>query len=95
MNKKSIDTLKIGIIQQISLLEDALVLHQIEQLLWQLTAKQNAETIQRLAKPTRLRLDLPNLKKQQGFTVFNEKRFHELIDLLNIQEPIEILTKKL
>jgi hypothetical protein len=85
MNKKSIDTLKIGIIQQISLLEDALVLHQIEQLLRQLTAKQNAETIQRLAKPMRPHLDLPNLKKQQGFTVFNEKRFHELIDLLNIQ----------
>jgi hypothetical protein len=50
MNKKSIDTLKMGIIQQISLLEDALVLHPIEQLLRQLTAKQNAETIRRLAK---------------------------------------------
>jgi hypothetical protein len=95
MNQKSIDTLKIGIIQQISLLEDALVLHQIEQLLRQLTAKQNAETIQRLAKPTRPRLDLATLKKQQGFTVFNEKRFHELIDLLNIQEPVEFLTKQL
>jgi hypothetical protein len=95
MNQKSIDTLKIGIIQQISLLEDALVLHQIEQLLRQLTAKQNAETIQRLAKPTRPYLDLPTLKKQQGFTVFNEKRFHELIDLLNIQEPVEFLTKQL
>jgi hypothetical protein len=44
MNKKSIDTLIIGIIQQISLLEDALVLHQIEQLLRQLTAKLSSVT---------------------------------------------------
>jgi hypothetical protein len=95
MAKKNIDTLKMGIIQQISLLDDALILHQIEQLLQQLVAKQNLEVIQRLAKPTRPRLDLEQLKKQQGFTVFDENRFHQLVDLLNIQEPVEILTKQI
>jgi hypothetical protein len=95
MDIKKIDTIKRGIIQQISQLEDALLLLQIERLVRELMARQNAETIQRLAIPTRPRLDLEKLKKKQGFTVFNEQRFNQFVQLIHLQEPIEILTKQL
>jgi hypothetical protein len=86
----TIAALKVNLIQQITHIEDSALLMQLDKIIHELHQEDTA--VQRLsANPTRPFLDLENLKKEQGYTNFDEKRFDELIKELSIEEPIETL----
>ena len=89
----SAESLKLDIISQITLLNDATVLAQIAHVLKQNTPKNKAAVLHKLNKPRINTLDIEALKKEQNFTQFNRPRFDQLIKELNIQEPIEQLLK--
>ena len=86
----SAESIKLDIISQITLLNDATVLAQLAHVLKQNRSKKN-DMLSQLNKPRRKTLNIDVLKQEQNFTQFNRPRFDQLIKELNIQEPIEQL----
>lgn len=87
------DTLKVHIISQIMEMRDAYFLAKLDKLIQE--AKEEADILQRLAKPRRKKLDTEWLKKAQGFTNFNIQKMNELRQSIHLQEPIETLMQML
>jgi hypothetical protein len=87
----SAESIKLDIINQITLLNDATVLAQIAHVLKQNMPKNKSAVLNKLNKPRKKTLDIELLKKEQNFTSFNRPRFDQLVKELNIQEPIEQL----
>ena len=81
--------LKVNLIQQITNIENDALLMQLKKIINELNSEENV--LQRIARPTRAFLDLENLKKEQGYTKFDEKKFDELLKSLAIEEPFEDL----
>lgn len=87
------DTLKVHIISQIMEMRDAYFLAKLDKLIQEV--KEEADILQRLAKPRRKKLDIEALKKAQGFTNFNIQKMNELRQSIDLQEPIETLMQML
>jgi hypothetical protein len=91
--------LKLRLIHTITLSEDLEWLQYLEQLCLQATQLRQSplspqpNSLKKLAKPRSKKLDIEKLKKEQGFTQFNQVEFDKLVRSLNIQEPIEDLIK--
>ena len=49
------------------------------------------ETLEKLAKPMRKKLDLEELKREQNWKPIDRKEFDRLVKELDIQEPLEQL----
>ncbi len=88
----SSESLKLSLIRQISVLDDATLLAQLDTILKQYPSK-NDDILKKLSTPRRKTLDIEQLKKEQNFTQFDRARFDQLIKELDIQEPIEELLK--
>jgi hypothetical protein len=91
-----ISEIRLRLIRQITEEEDLNLLLAMQQLFQNAPQKSKLErqrVIKRLHKPPTLKLDVEALKKKQNFTQFNRARFDQLIQELNIQEPIEQLLK--
>ena len=86
----SSESVKLQLIRQIAVLDDATVLAQLATILKQNPTK-NDDILRKLTKLRRKTLDIEQLKKDQNFTKFNRARFDQLIKELDIQEPIEQL----
>lgn len=86
----SSESVKLHLIRQIALLDDARLLEQLAAILKQNPPK-NDDILRKLTKPRRKTLDIEQLKQEQNFTQFNRVRFDQLIKELDIQEPIEQL----
>ena len=86
------ESIKLHLISQIALLDDATVLAQLEDVLVKNPSK-NKDILKKLSTPRKKKLDIELLKKEQNFTQFNRIRFDQLVKELNIQEPIEQLLK--
>jgi len=88
------EALKLEIISQITLLNDAKTLAKVAKVLKNKPANKE-KILKKLAKPTKNKLDIEQLKKEQKFTAFNRTRFDELIKELDIQESIEQLIQSI
>lgn len=86
------ESIKLHLISQIALLDDAKVLAQLEDILVKNPSK-NKNILKKLSTPRKNILDIEQLKNEQNFTQFNRTRFDQLIKELNIKEPIEQLLK--
>ena len=86
----SSESVKLHLIRQIAVLDDATLLAQLATILKQNPPK-NDDILRKLTKPRRKKLDIEQLKHEQNFTQFNRARFDQLIKELDIQEPIEQL----
>jgi hypothetical protein len=95
----AISNLKLRLINVITLSEDVELLQYLEQLCLQTTQLRQSpllpqkSALQKLTKPRPKKLDIEQLKKEQGFVQFNRIEFDKLVRSLNIQEPIENLIK--
>jgi hypothetical protein len=95
----AISNLKLRLINVITLSEDVELLQYLEQLCLQTTQLRQSpllpqkSVLQKLTKPRPKKLDIEQLKKEQGFVQFNRIEFDKLVRSLNIQEPIENLIK--
>ena len=89
----AISNLKLRLITAITLSEDVELLKILEQLCLQTTQLRQSPllpqkaVLQKLARPRPLKLDIEKLKKEQGFTQFNQGEFERIVRSLNIQEP--------
>ena len=83
--------IKLSLIEQIMATNDAAELRKIDSAIKNIQL--HAEPLSRLARPTRKRLDIEELKKEQDFRPISKKKFHEKMDQLTWEESVEDLLK--
>ncbi len=91
MTNQSLDTLKVKLIARISALSSEEVLHQLEQILMPSESANPADMLHRLTRPMPKKLDIDALILKQGFKGVDRARFDQLVQKINIQEPLEQL----
>lgn len=91
----SVEALKLELIDTIMALKDAQKLRKIKATIRDLWPQEedNDDVIKRLNKPMRKRIDIEELKEEQGYKPINKEEFFKKIDALDIEEPLEELLR--
>lgn len=82
------------LIVQITLLNDEESVRQVEDFVSDLEkrpAEWQLEKLKKLAKPMRKKIDIEELKREQNWKPSSQAEIDELIEKINLQEPIEQL----
>ena len=91
MTNQNIDALKISLIRRISALSNEEMLRQVERLLMPNESADPSDVLYRLARPMPKKLDIDALILKQGFNGVNRPKFNQLIEKINLKEPLEQL----
>lgn len=91
MTNSSIDALKISLINRISALSNEEMLRELEQILMPRESANPSDILYRIARPMPKKLDIDALILKQHFKGVNRAKFDQLIQKINIQEPLEQL----
>jgi hypothetical protein len=73
--------------------QDESRLHAVEATLAAAHQSDQEELLRRIAKPTRRKLDIEELKREQNYSEPNQERLEYLIKELAVEEPLEELLK--
>lgn len=94
MNSQTLDSIKMNLIVEITHLDDEKSLRRIAEVIGEekkRPTEKQLETLEKLAKPMRKKLDLEELKREQNWKPIDRKEFDRLVKELDIQEPLEQL----
>lgn len=94
MAAETLDKRKMNLIVQITLLNDEKSVRQVEDFVNDLEKRpteRQLEMLKKLAKPMRKKIDIEELKGEQNWKPSSQKEIDELIEKINLQEPIEQL----
>jgi hypothetical protein len=83
------ETMKLSLIRQIMETNDTAELKKIDSAIKKIQSEDNS--FQHLVKPTRRRLDIEAIKKEQNYLPVDKKVLHQKIRELDLKEPIEQL----
>lgn len=85
----TLESRKYQLIEQITGIEDEILITKLEELLKQLD--KGDQVFFHISKPLKEKLVLDQLIEEQGFKSVDRERFDQLVDEINIEEPIEDL----
>ncbi|MBP8239929.1 MAG: hypothetical protein KAX50_08210 [Saprospiraceae bacterium] len=88
-----LEALKLDMIRKIMDEQDVSRLEAINATLSQSHQSDREEILHRIAKPTRRKLDIEELKREQNYSEPNQERLEYLIKELAVEEPLEELLK--
>jgi hypothetical protein len=88
-----LEALKLDMIRKIMDEQDESRLHAVEATLAAAHQSDQEELLRRIAKPTRRKLDIEELKREQNYSEPNQERLEYLIKELAVEEPLEELLK--
>jgi hypothetical protein len=88
-----LEALKLELIRKIMDEQDESRLHAVEATLAAAHQSDQEELLRRIAKPTRRKLDIEELKREQNYSEPNQERLEYLIKELAVEEPLEELLK--
>ncbi len=89
----TIETRKYQLIEEIMRTTDEQILGKFEEILKEY--HQSMGSIKHLVKPTRSKTNVDQLVKEQGYKGVDKAKVDQLIEEINIEEPIEDLLKML
>ena len=88
-----LEALKLELIRKIMDEQDESRLHAVEATLAAAHQSDQEELLRRIAKPTRRKLDIEELKREQNYSEPNQERLEYLIKEMAVEEPLEELLK--
>lgn len=88
-----LEALKLDVIRKIMEEQDVSKLEAINATLSQPHQSDREEILRRIAQPTRRKLDVEELKREQNYSEPNQERLEYLIKELAVEEPLEELLK--
>ncbi len=83
------ETIKLSLIRQIMETTDTAELEKIDSAIKKIQSEENS--FQHLVKPTRKRLDIETIKKEQDYLPVDKEALHQKIEELDLKEPVEQL----
>ena len=86
-----LEALKLELIRKIMDEQDESRLHAIEATLAAAHQSDQEELLRRIAKPTRRKLDIEELKREQNWRPIDKESFFKKIEDLAIEEPLDEL----
>ena len=86
-----LEALKLDMIRKIMDEQDVSKLEAINATLSQSHQSDREEILHRIAKPTRRKLDIEELKREQNWRPIDKEAFFKKIEELDIEEPLEEL----